>query len=393
MLPVTDHFSYDYFGSDLVFGRGVVADLGDRLADRGRDRVLVVCGSNVGANDAVMDPVRDGLADRLVGVFDETTPAKSAETVFAGIDRVRADDPDVLVGLGGGSSLDIARQISAFAADGRSLGDLREAARTGPIDPPSGPAALPVAVVPTTFAGADLSGGGSIEVLSAADSPTGDPVRVGGHTMPELGVYDPDLFETTPMSALRGSAMNGFNKGIETVYAADPTPVTDATAVHGLRLLRAALPRLDDPAAMDRAVAGVLLVQFQRRTAIVHAVGHGFSYRYDVQQGAVHAAVVPHVLEYVFDNVDARRTLLAAGLGIDPAGRSEAELAAAIVAAVTELRDELGLPARLRDLGPTREADLPDIARFVRDDPTIERSPPGLDPSVEDIEAVLRAAW
>ncbi|MDX1745186.1 MAG: iron-containing alcohol dehydrogenase family protein [Halobacteriales archaeon] len=392
MLPITDTFTHDYRGGQIVYGRGATGRLQALLEDRGLDRSLIVCGASVGSNADLMEPIRDGLGDGLVGVFDETTPAKSAETVFQGIDRIRASNPDVLVGVGGGSSLDIARQMSVFAADGRSLGDLREQAQAGTIDPPTETGALPVVVIPTTFAGADISSGGSIEVFSAAASPTDGPIRVGGNTMPVAMVYDPDLFETTPRAALRGSAMNGYDKGLETIYARDASPISDAMAVHGLRLLHDGLPRLGDPAAMERAVVGTILVQLHRSTAIIHAVGHGFSYRYDVQQGDVHAVVAPHVLRYILGRVDARRALLATALDVDRSGSAD-ETAESIVDAVTALRDKLGCPTRLRDLESTRESDLPAIARFILEDPTIDRSPAALDPTVEAVEGILRAAW
>jgi alcohol dehydrogenase class IV len=54
-------------------------------------------------------------------------------------------------------------------------------------------------------------------------------------------------------------------------------------------------------------------VQFQRKTSVVHAFGHGFSRRYTLQQGDVHAVLVPHVLEYLFSKIDLRRELLAVG--------------------------------------------------------------------------------
>ncbi|MFC4449357.1 iron-containing alcohol dehydrogenase family protein [Halorussus aquaticus] len=399
MLPIADAFEYEYHGCDIVYGRGCAARLGEYLAERDLDRALVVCGSNVGANDDLMTPIEDGLGDRLAGVYDGTTPEKQAESAFEVVDAMRETDADVLVGVGGGSSLDVARQASVFAPDGRSFDDLRQEARDGEVRPPdSADERPPVVVVPTTFAGADVSSGGSIEVLSAAESPTGQPVSARGSAMPIADFADPALFETTPTGALAGSAMNGFDKGIETPYARDANPVSDATAVHGLRLLSDALPRVvgespADSAAMDRAVVGALLVQLERKVSVVHAFGHGFARRYDVQQGAVHAVVVPHVLRYLFGEVDAGRDLLANGLGIDPTDRSDAEVADAVVEAVAELRDALDAPTRLRDLPETREEDLPAIAEFVADDHPMERAPVGLDASAEDVEAVLREAW
>ncbi|UWG48503.1 Alcohol dehydrogenase, class IV [Halanaeroarchaeum sp. HSR-CO] len=188
--------------------------------------------------------------------------------------------------------------------------------------------------------------------------------------------------------------MNGFDKGIETIYASTASPITDATAVRGLRLLSEALPRLpDDPAAMEHAVVGMILVQYERQPSFVHAFGHGFAERYDVQQGVVHGVLVPHVLRYLFEQVDARRSVLAEAFAIDTWSMDDAAVAEAIVEAVEAVRDALDRPTRLRDLDPVREANLPAIAGAVIDDRMMPRAPSALAPTVDDIEGVLRAAW
>ena len=403
MLPIADEFEHVHRDCEVRYGRGRIAGLGGWLGDRGLDDALVVCGSNTGANDALMEPVREGLGDRFAGVFDGTTPDKRVETAYDLLDARAAADADVLVAVGGGASLDIARQATLLAADSRDLETLRDDAAAGPdalgdLAPESDPA-LPVVVVPTTFAGADLSAGGSLEVFSADESPTGQPISVSGSgAWPVADVADPDLFETTPTAVLAGSAMNGFDKGIETPYARDASPVSDAAAVHGLRLLSDALPRVagDRPggeAATDRAVVGSVLVQLDRKMSLIHAFGHGFARRYDVQQGAVHAVVAPHALAYLFDEVDGSRRALAAGLDVPTDGRDDGAVAEDVVDAVADVRDSLDVPSRLRDLPETDEADLPAIAEFVVADPPMKRTPAAFDATVDGVLGVLRAAW
>jgi alcohol dehydrogenase class IV len=403
MLPIADAFEHDYRGCEILYGRGRTSELSAVLADRGLGDALVVCGSNVGANDDLMDPIREGLGDRLAGVFDGTTPDKRVETAYDLLDKRAEVGADALVAVGGGSSLDTARQAATLDVDGRDLAELRADATEGPealgsLAPRSDPS-LPVVVIPTTFAGADLSTGGSLKVLPADESATGQPVTVSGDgPMPVVDLADPALFETTPEPVLAGSAMNGFDKGIETPYASDATPVSDASAVHGLRLLADALPRVagdrpESEAATDRAVVGALLVQLDRKISVIHAFGHGFARRYDVQQGDVHAVVAPHVLAYLFDEVDASRRALAAGLGVDTDGRGDDAVAEDVVDAVAAVRDALPVPDRLRDVPATDEADLPAIAEYVVDDWCMDRAPAGLDATPEAIEGVLRAAW
>lgn len=395
MLPVSESFEFDYFDSDVVYGRGCVDRLETYLADAGLDDALLVCGTNVGANDDLMAPIREGLGDRLAGEFAETTPAKTAETVYDGIDAVTDVDADVLVGVGGGSSLDIARQISAFAADGRSLEEFRREVREGELRPPdAGSAPMPVIVIPTTLAGADISDTGAMAIFMAEDSPTGETVRTYGSVMPIGMFYDPGLFETSPAGPLRGSAMNGFDKPIETLYARNGDPIIQSTAMHSVRLFRDSLPRVpDDPEAMDRAVVGIILAQFRRQISIIHSFGHGASRHYPVHQGEVHAVVAPHVLRYLFEHVDANRALLAEGFGIDAASLSDDELGEAIVDEVVAVRDGLGLPSRLRDLESVPRDAFPDIAEYIHGDEKMTQVPEGLNPTVDELESVLHDAW
>ena len=220
--------------------------------------------------------------------------------------------------------------------------------------------------------------------------------------MPDALCYDPVLFRTTPSGVLCASAMNGFDKGIETLYSRNRTPVTDGTAMRGLRLLRNGLPRLGagerDDETMHDSVVGTILVQYgvsgqgPGMLALIHAFGHALSGPYPVQQGAAHALVAPHALRELFEHVDGRRALLAEALTgsvpEDPDAQAEA-----VVEAVTAVRDGLGLPSNLRDVeGLTRE-DLPSVARNTLDDGLMPNCPEGFDPAPEDIERVLDAAW
>ncbi len=405
MTDVTPSFEFDYDPGTIVYGRGCVERLGEVLKSRGLERALIVCGSNVGANEDVMVPIAGGLGETLAGVFDETTPAKHIRTAHDGSVRMREEDVDVLVSVGGGSSLDVAKVMSLLAAHDRSYESiLEEVEETGEVPaPPRSARVTPTVVVPTTLAGADMSQGGGIKLTS---EPIGEPpldseVRAARFGDPRLAsealFYDPDLFETTPRSVLVGSAMNGLDKGIETCYSGALTPISDSTAIRGLRLLCDSVSDLGaadrPPAVLDRVVTGIILVQFRRQTSIIHAFGHGISFYYPAQQGEAHAVLAPHVLRYVFEQIDGRRDLIAEGLGIDPAGRSDAELAEAIVDAVVSIRDSLGLPSCLRDLEGVERDHLPAIAAAIAADQNLDRNPPGLDPDVDDLESVLREAW
>ncbi len=395
MLPVTEGFEVSHNGVAVRCGPGAVAGMGELIASNGGRRAMIVCGANVAKNDDVIGPLREGLGDLFVGVFDGTTPQKSISSVYAGIDRMRELDADVLVGVGGGSSLDIARQISAFAADGRSVEEVRDAAAAGTLTPPTPqPGAAAAVIVPTTLAGADLSPAGSIEVLSPEETESGQPVRTEGVTVP-LGVYfDVSLFAHTPRSAMIGSTMNGFNKGVETLYSPRATALSDALASHGVRLMSAGIRAFGDDYAhgLQTAVSGLVLSQMERRVSIIHAVARGVSRFTEVQQGVAHAILAPHVVRYVLSVADARRRLLASAFGVDDTG-TDADVADRVVAALTEVRDSIGVPGRLSEVIDVGSFNLDAAASYVQDQPLMAGAPLERPATLEELRGIFEAAF
>ena len=397
-------FRFDYAPAVLRYGPDATAELGEELAAHSCERALVVCGETVGSTPAVMDPVRTGLAGRLAGVFAETTPQKRLGTAVDAHRAFTESAADTIVAVGGGSSLDVAKVTAVLVAGDRSPDEVgSELAETGSVSVPE--AGLPPLVaVPTTLAGADLT-----QVAGVTADPATCPVEravngglSGRELMPTAVCYDPELIATTPRDVLAGSAMNGFDKGIETLYANSATPVTDATAGRGLELLQRGLVAFGstteggpDPWVYRALTQGTMLVQYgisrpdTTTLSLIHAFGHGLTRSYPVQQGAAHAVVAPHVLRYLFDAVDGRRSLLADALGVTDAD----DHARAIVGAVETVARALSLPARLRDVdGPDRD-EFSAVAEAVLADPFVANAPPALDPTRADIEGILDAAW
>ncbi len=391
-------FEFDYDPGTIRYGPDCVSTLGEAMDDRNLRRALVVTGRTVGATDAVMDPVRAGLGDRLVSTFAETTPDKTLSTALEGVERLHETDADVVVAVGGGSSLDIAKIMAGVVDLDRSDEEILETfEETGSVPMADGEL-RPVFAVPTTLAGADLS------IIAGITSRRDGLVRGGVYEerlMPEALWYDPELFRTTPHDVLCASAMNGFDKAIETVYGAPATPITDGTAIRALSHLTDGLPKLGagerDDETMHDVVVGTILAQYGcsrvdgLTLSLIHAFGHGIARGYDIQQGGAHAIIAPHALEYLFGEIDGKRALLAEGFGIettDPDGTAEG-----IVDAVAGIGDALGLPSRLREIDDMERSELPSVAADVHGDGLMAYCPPGLDPTVEELEAVLSRAW
>ncbi len=409
MTATDSGFRFEYDPPVLRYGERCVGELGDELRRQGYDSALVVCGRNVGKSEAV-ELVKDGLGDSLAGVFAETTPRKRLETAFDALERMRDKDADAIVGLGGGSSLDVSRVVAALATRDETRDEIaREFSRTRLVTVGGTRTPPPVFVVPTTLAGADISNSGGVTMSSETGLLDDDEVNAeisGGFSdarlMPSAAFYDPTLFETTPRSALAGSAMNGFNKGTETLYSRNATAVTDATAARGTRLLREGLVAYGErEEGLDSIAEGIMLVQYGisrgsvSTVSIIHAFGHALRRGNDLQQGIAHAVITPHVLRYLSgkaeanEDIDARTRLIADALGVGDA-EDEAE---AVVDAVEEVRDALDLPTRLRDVDGPEPEEFDEVAEAVLKDIFLPNAPEGLDPTHEEMREVLEAAW
>jgi alcohol dehydrogenase class IV len=403
-----DAFAFDYAPGKLVSGPGCVGDLGDELDSRGLDRAMVMCGSTVGSTAAVMEPVRAGLADHLVDVFDRTSAKKYLGTAAEAAALVEAADIDAIVAVGGGSALDTAKATAALTShDGPPEAVAEEMIAAGNVTAAAEGDPVPVIAVPTTLAGADLSViAGTNLTLDPGDMPDHEIPSgsvVGPGLMPTALFYDADLFAATPSGLLTASAMNGFDKALEALYSRHATPVTDGTATRAIRLFseHAAVLNEDDPdrKRLTDAVNGIVLAQYGVSTpgtyklSVIHAFGHGFSHDYEAHQGTVHAIVAPHVLRYLFHRVDGRRHLLAEAFGIDTDGFTDEEVAGAVIDQVVAVRDALELPAELRRIDGLDRDHLPSIAQTIADDGLMSGRPEGLEMDVDDIEDVLRTAW
>ncbi len=395
MALETDSFLYDFAPGPIRFGRGCTEQMGTDFDSWGFERALLITGTNVGANADVMDPITDALGDRLVEVFAETTPEKSIHTAYDAYEVAEERDVDVLIGVGAGSSLDIATMTSVLSRRYRPVGEIQnEVDRTGGLVVEDEGDFLPLVFVPTTLTGADLSAGAGIKVPERE----GEKTLLSKKLTLSAGYYDPDLYDTTPRDILVGSAMNSFDKGIEALYSKHGEPITDGTAIRGLRYLQSSLPHLresDDPTVTERAVLGGILTQFgvtvphATKLATIHALCHALRHQFGIQQGVAHALIAPHTLRWVLSESGHGLDELAEAFDV----RDADDRVEAVAASVADVRDGLELPGRLRDIEGASRDELHKTAEIAYEDAFMRNGPADLDLTVERIEEVLEAAW
>jgi alcohol dehydrogenase class IV len=283
-----------------------------------------------------------GLLDEAgVGheVFKEVSGnPKSSEAERAG-EAMRDAGCDVVLGLGGGSVMDVAKAAALVAGYGapihrflrkeKSPGDLEEAP--------------PIVCVPT-IAG---TGSEANDTSVLTDEETGLKGSLRGPVcVPRVSVLDPDLTETAPRRFALASGVDALCRAIEAYLTRMSNLLSDALARSAAGLLIDALPRLgeNDPEARGATLVGAALAgQALSASLVTHALEHPVSARLDAHHGEGLAALQPAVLERVCGGAPERCAEVASWLGEG----TRPELAAAF----RGFLERCGLEIRLSQLG------------------------------------------
>jgi alcohol dehydrogenase class IV len=397
-------WSFHSAGS-LVFGRHAVGLLGDIARRLPARRVFVVTDAvlaKVGAVSAAVGPLRE--AGVAVEVFEGGQPEPSLKLVEACATAARGFGPDALIGLGGGSNMDVAKMTAVLLAHSGDARDyLGDDLIPGPIPP--------LVCVPTTAGtGSEVSG-------AAAFTDTDNAVKVGclsNYLRPRVAVVDPLLTVSCPPKVTADSGIDALTHAIEAYTAVDNAdfplpagersvyqgrhPFGDLCAERAIRLigenLRRAVSHGDDLEAREgMALAATLagLAFSNVGVALVHALEYPVGGATNCSHGEGNGLLLPFVMRFNSPMRKAEFGRIAEWLGEDVRGLSVDEAAERAVVAVERLRADIGIPGRLRELG-VREEQLPELAAKASAIKRIVRVNPR-PVTAADCEAILRSAY
>ena len=378
----------------IHFGAGLMAQVGDMVdqldTDQRPGRVLIVAGENM-AKSPLLAKLKDVLGERVGGVLAGITPHSSPDWVRKGLAIARESNADVLVSLGGGSTIDTAKCIALTAllggdvADHRIVPPFNAALNSQKMLPPK----MPHICIPTTGSGSEVTPGAGLR------APDGRKWIFWNISMPpQVILLDPEAAATTPVKIAAGSSMNSLAHAIEAVYAANRQPVTDAFAYASMEKFGRWLPRLVASPG-DIEVRGEIQQAWllggmsicNARTALHHTMCHCLGARFDVPHGVANSIMLPHVME--FNRHAAESQLARAGRAFGRFG-TDAESARGAVEAVLELQAALGLPTRLRDAGVPEDG-LTALAEDAMHERGTHFNPRKV--QHEDVLALYRTAW
>ena len=371
------------------FGDGCTETMGEEADRIGAKRALIVTDPGV-YKAGVIDPVKEILigAKLSVDVFSEAEPEPSYSKLNTTAKELRENKYDLVVGVGGGSSIDTAKGLSILFAHGGIGQDY------GGVEKVPGPC-VPIFACPTT------SGTGS-EVTNIAvfdDQERG--VKEGivtNYNLARVAFVDPTLTYGCPSKVTAASGMDALIHAVEGYTSNKANTFADALALEAMRLitgsLRTAVKDGKDKKARNQMSEGSLLAGMafmNSGCAAVHALAFALGSQFHVPHGMANAVLLPYVTECNLSSNVARYATVARMLGAETEGLSDLKAAEKGLEAAKALSADVGIPVHLRDMGVPKEA-LEGLATATMNvTRLLGNNPKQL--TLEDVRGIWGKAW
>jgi 4-hydroxybutyrate dehydrogenase len=338
------------FPTAILFGSGAIRRLPDCLRDTQVKKPLLVTDPGVHATP-VFRSVAGILEDAGVpyAMFCGVHGNPVEDDVTQSAEVYRSSACDGVIGLGGGSALDVAKAVVVMARYGGALADLEwqaggMARMAGPYDP--------IVAIPTT-AGTGSEVGRSSVITSHK---LGRKIIIfSPWLMPRRAILDPQLTVGLPPLLTAATGMDAFTHCLESLTCPVFHPMCDAIAIHGLELVIRYLERAvrdghDIEARGNMQVAATMgAVAFQKDLGATHSLAHPLSTEFGLNHGLANALCLPAVMRFNQQPAAAHYARLAAMYGAPAdAGRAVAEVEGMI--------DRIGIARGLRRHGVPRES-------------------------------------
>ena len=378
---------------NIHFGMHAVEKVGPEAVRLGAKKVLIVTGPNVqksGAADQVLDSLKKaGVAAELM-VETRNTPEPTtalAEETAAFAKKCAAD---CVIGIGGGSVLDVAKMAAALVVNPLKVRDYFGKEKL----PQRGIATI---MIPTT------SGTGA-EVTKHAiflDEETNVKKAVASsNLLPNAAIVDPLLTVSCPPTVTANSGFDAFLHAAEPFVSKNANPITDSIALSTISLITKWIGKAyADPDDLDARyymalgslMAGMVLNN--AGTSLIHALAYPIGGEFHINHGRSLAPITLACFRDIMVAKQDRFAKIAEALGENVSGLSQREAAELALHALKDLMQKLKLPTSLSDLGI--EKDQAKIAQWAVDGYAEQRllSRCAHKLSVKDIECIYLDAF
>jgi len=372
----------------IVMGPGSIKTIGIEVKARSAKRVLIVTDKGVVAAGLLKSIEESFKAAKInYAVFDKVEPDPRYEIVADCVEMAKKTRAQLLVGIGGGSPMDITKTAAIMLTNKGPIG-----AYFGVnLVPKPG---LPIILVPTT------AGTGSEVTPIAILSDEGEKLKKGivsPYLYPTISILDAELTLGLPPHVTSATGMDALIHGIEAFTSINATGITDMFNLRAIELIykniRIAYAKGDNIEARSAMMEGALLAGIGFANAGVTAV-HAFAYpigaEFHIPHGIANTLMLPHVIRFnVLGNLE-KFAQLAKPFGIPTQGLDNLQIVDKVIAAIDRLADDIKVPRHLAEFG-VKEKDIPMLAEgALKSTRLLVNNPRNL--TLEDAKKIYKAA-
>ena len=363
-------------------GHGAIQEIPGLIKERGYKKAFVASDPDL-VKFGVTAKVTDLLAENDIDfeVYTDIKPNPTIENVQHGVDAFKASGADMMITIGGGSSMDTGKGIGIIVNnpefyDVRSLEGL---------SPTSKRTVFTIAVPTTGGTGAEST----INYVITDVEKKRKFVCVDPNDIPDIAVVDPDMMSSMPKGLTASTGMDALTHAIEGYTTGAAWELADCLNLKSIQLiaknLRAAVE--NDPDGRE----GMALAQYVTAMAysnvglgIAHSMAHTLGAVYDTPHGVACAIMLPIVMDFNQEYTGEKFKDIAEAFGVDTEGMSQEEYRKAAIDAVRQLSVDVGIPTKL----DIKEEDLPFLCESAAADACAPGNPRPA--TLEEFEAMFR---
>ncbi len=367
-MPIKHAF---FSPEQVLFGIGAVEELGVCVNSFKGKKVFIVTDTLVAGLDSFKG-VETSLKEKNIDytLYTEVDANPTDVQVDRGAKLYKESNCDVLVAVGGGSSIDSAKAIGIVVNNGGSIRDYEEYDSVVKPIPPL------IAIPTTSGSGCEVSAWAVITNTQKKYKFCPGGVRI----IPKIALVDPELTASMPPVITAATGMDALSHAIEAVCSPYAMPQTDAYAFSAIKLVVKHLgPAVADGSNME-AREGMAMAALEAGLAMnantggVHALGHQLSSQYGIHHGVAMGIMMPVVMDFNTIACLDQMKDIAKAMGEKIKGLSKIEAAAKAPAAVLQLQKSLGLPTTLSECNADPEL-IPLCAKWALSDTSIPGNP------------------
>ena len=342
----------------VIFGNDTANLVGKEAAQFNAKKALIVTDKSLLAAGLLSGMQESLKAEKIAfDIFDEVEAEPPANNVDDGA-RIAIDNgTDIVIGFGGGSSLDVAKGIAIMA---KNKGKILDYAGIDKV-PLKG---LPRILLPTT------SGTGSEVTRTIVVSDKAENLKMAVHSnnaMADVAIVDPLLTLSMPPQVTADTGVDALVHALETYVSVITTPFSEIFSIEAIRLIAENLPAAYAKGenitarynmSLGATVAGMAFCS--GGLGAVHALSNILGIKYHMTHGRANAVMLPYIVDYnKIGNLN-KFARVAQAVGENTEGLTPYQASEKLVTALFKLLEIVGIPYRLSDYGAT-EADLPEL--------------------------------